>query len=55
MFNKMQYIESAIRDNVLHKKLGDLSLISVVKNFHVDYQNTVDVFLNNTNSRILLK
>ena len=55
-FSKMKLIKTNARNSMLDARLSDLSLLSIERDFVIDYDTIVDSFAaQHKNSRILLK
>ena len=55
-FSKMKLIKTVARDSMSDNRLSDLSLLSIERDFCIDYEKIIDAFaIQHKNSRIILK
>ena len=55
-FSKMKIIKNYLRNSMSDKRLSDLTVLAVERDFDIDYERVIDKFSNNhKNSRILLR
>jgi hypothetical protein len=55
-FSKMKLIKRSTRNTMNDSRLSDVCLLTVERDFEIDFKKVIDVFsLNHGNSRILLR
>lgn len=55
-FSKMKLIKTRIRNTMKDERLSDLCLLSIERDFQIDFEQVIDKFsINHNNSRIMLQ
>ena len=55
-FSKMKIIKNYLRNSMSDKRLSDLTVLAIERDFDINYKRVIDAFsLNHKNSRILLR
>jgi len=55
-FSKMKIIKNYLRNSMSDKRLSDLTVLAIERDFDINYERVIDAFsVNHKNSRILLR